>query len=96
MLPGKFGKMTEWFILSPGATTQQLLPQILRQVRLSDLQQLKIKYRTASEDISKLDSDQNKNSPANLHTRTLSTNAGCTAGSRFAIDVIAIVPDGCG
>ena len=32
----------EWFTLSPGATTQQMLPQILRQVRLGDLQQLKI------------------------------------------------------
>jgi DNA mismatch repair protein MutL len=32
----------EWFTLSPGATTQQLLPQILRQVRLGDLQQLKV------------------------------------------------------
>ena len=31
-----------WFSLSPGITTQQLLPQILRQVRLSDLQQLKV------------------------------------------------------
>jgi DNA mismatch repair protein MutL len=32
----------EWFTLCPGATTQQLLPQILRQVRLSDLQYLKV------------------------------------------------------
>lgn len=36
----------EWFTLSPGATTQQLLPQILRQVRLGDLQQLKIEVST--------------------------------------------------
>ncbi|WP_250123089.1 DNA mismatch repair endonuclease MutL [Chroococcidiopsis sp. CCMEE 29] len=36
----------EWFTLCPGATTQQLLPQILRQVRLSDLQQLKIEVAT--------------------------------------------------
>ncbi len=32
----------EWFTLSPGARTQQLLPQILRQVRPSDLQELKV------------------------------------------------------
>lgn len=32
----------EWFSLSPGASTLHLLPQILRQVRLSDLQQLKL------------------------------------------------------
>ncbi len=32
----------EWFTLCPGATTQHLLPQILRQVRVSDLQQLKV------------------------------------------------------
>jgi len=36
----------EWFTLCPGATTQQLLPQILRQVRLSDLQQLKVEVAT--------------------------------------------------
>ncbi len=36
----------EWFTLCPGATTQQLLPQILRQVRLSDLQQLKVEIST--------------------------------------------------
>ncbi len=32
----------QWFTLSPGVTTQQLLPQIVRQLRLGDLQQLKI------------------------------------------------------
>ncbi|MBV9389409.1 MAG: DNA mismatch repair endonuclease MutL [Chroococcidiopsidaceae cyanobacterium CP_BM_ER_R8_30] len=32
----------EWFTLSPGVTTHQLLPQILRQVRLSDLQEIKV------------------------------------------------------
>ncbi len=36
----------EWFTLCPGATTQHLLPQILRQVRLSDLQQMKIEVST--------------------------------------------------
>jgi DNA mismatch repair protein MutL len=36
----------EWFALCPGATTQHLLPQILRQVRLSDLQQLKVEVAT--------------------------------------------------
>lgn len=36
----------EWFSLSPGATTQHLLPQILRQVRLGDLQQLKVEVST--------------------------------------------------
>ena len=35
-----------WFTLSPGATTQHLLPQILRQVRLSDLQHLKVEVQT--------------------------------------------------
>ncbi len=32
----------EWFTLSPGATIGQLLPQILHQVRLGDLQELKV------------------------------------------------------
>ncbi len=32
----------QWFTLSPGITTQQLLPQIVRQLRLGDLQQLKV------------------------------------------------------
>lgn len=32
----------QWFTLSPGITTQQLLPQIVRQLRVGDLQQLKI------------------------------------------------------
>lgn len=36
----------EWFTLSPGATTQQLLPQLIRQVRLGDLQQLKVEIPT--------------------------------------------------
>jgi len=36
----------EWFSISPGATTQQLLPQLLRQVRLGDLQQLKVEIPT--------------------------------------------------
>jgi len=35
----------EWFSISPGATTQQL-PQLLRQVRLGDLQQLKVEIPT--------------------------------------------------
>ncbi len=38
----------EWFTLCPGATTQHLLPQILRQVRLSDLQYLKVEVPTPS------------------------------------------------
>ncbi len=36
----------QWFTLCPGATTQHLLPQILRQVRLSDLQELKVEVPT--------------------------------------------------
>jgi DNA mismatch repair protein MutL len=36
----------QWFTLSPGSTTQQILPQILRQVRASDLQQLKVEIPT--------------------------------------------------
>ena len=41
----------EWFTLCPGATTGHLLPQILRQVRLSDLQHLKVEVPTpTSED----------------------------------------------
>ena len=32
----------QWFTLSPGITTQQLLPQIVRQLRVGDLQQLKV------------------------------------------------------
>lgn len=36
----------EWFTLSPGSTTQHLLPQILRQVRLGDLQHLKVEVST--------------------------------------------------
>ena len=41
----------EWFTLSPGATTQHLLPQLLRQVRLSDFQQLKIEIPTPKRDV---------------------------------------------
>ncbi|MBD2309234.1 DNA mismatch repair endonuclease MutL [Chroococcidiopsis sp. FACHB-1243] len=39
----------EWFTLSPGATTQHLIPQILRQVSLSDLQYLKVEVPTPFE-----------------------------------------------
>ena len=39
-----------WFSLSPGITTQQLLPQILRQVRATDLQQLKLEVPAADVD----------------------------------------------
>ena len=49
----------EWFTLSPGATTQQLLPQLLRQVRLSDLQQMNVELpMLSSGDIGKLDSPE--------------------------------------
>ncbi len=36
----------EWFTLCPGATTGHLLPQLLRMVRLSDLQHLKVEVAT--------------------------------------------------
>jgi DNA mismatch repair protein MutL len=80
----------EWFILSPGATTQQLLPQILRQVRLSDLQQLKIAVpMLTSGDISKLESDESKNSVANLHSgELLDTSGNC-------IQLLLGLPDRC-
>lgn len=49
----------EWFTLSPGATTQQLLPQMLRQVRLGDLQQLKVEIQMlALEDVSALNTGE--------------------------------------
>jgi len=38
----------EWFTLSPGATSGQLLPQILRGVRQSDLQELKLEVPQSS------------------------------------------------
>ena len=42
----------EWFTLSPGSTTGQLLPQLVRQVRLSDLQHLKVEVvMPLSEDV---------------------------------------------
>ncbi len=40
----------EWFTLSPGATIGQLLPQILHQVRQSDLQELKLKVPNPQQD----------------------------------------------
>jgi DNA mismatch repair protein MutL len=60
----------EWFTLSPGATTQQLLPQILRQVRLGDLQQLKIAVPLLTAgDTCKLDSDElGKDASVKLHS----------------------------
>ncbi|NHC34013.1 DNA mismatch repair endonuclease MutL [Scytonema millei] len=39
----------EWFTLSPGATTQHLIPQMLRQVSLNDLQYLKVEVPTPFE-----------------------------------------------
>ena len=38
-----------WFTLSPGNTAQQILPQLLKQVRQSDLQQLTLNVSTPSE-----------------------------------------------
>lgn len=38
----------QWFTLCPGATTGHLLPQILRQVHLSDFQQLKVEVTPAA------------------------------------------------
>lgn len=60
----------EWFTLSPGATTQQMLPQILRQVRLGDLQQLKIAVPLLpAGDTCKLDSDKlGRDSSVKLHS----------------------------
>lgn len=37
-----------WFALSPGETAQQILPQILRQLRFSDLQELQLELSTIS------------------------------------------------
>ncbi|MCL1473439.1 DNA mismatch repair endonuclease MutL [Argonema antarcticum] len=39
----------QWFIISPGETAQQILPQILRDVHLTDLQQLKVELGTGKE-----------------------------------------------
>ncbi len=44
----------DWFTLSPGATTQQLLPQILRQVHPSDLQHLEVEVSLPQVDSSLL------------------------------------------
>lgn len=65
----------EWFTLSPGATTQQVLPQILRQVRLGDLQQLKITVPLLTAgDTCNLDSDElAKDSSVKLHSLKLAS-----------------------
>lgn len=39
-----------WFTISPGKTAQQILPQILRQVRQTDLQHLTLEVPTPSQD----------------------------------------------
>ncbi len=39
-----------WFTISPGNTAQQIIPQILRQVRQTDLQHLTLKVPTPSQD----------------------------------------------
>lgn len=39
-----------WFTISPGNTAQQILPQILRQVRQTDLQHLTLEVPTPSQD----------------------------------------------
>lgn len=39
-----------WFTISPGNTAQQILPQILRQVRQTDLQHLAVEVPTPSQD----------------------------------------------
>ncbi|MBW4665418.1 MAG: DNA mismatch repair endonuclease MutL [Chroococcus sp. CMT-3BRIN-NPC107] len=40
----------QWFTLSPGVSTQQLLPQIVRQLRVGDLQQLKVELPQLGEE----------------------------------------------
>jgi len=80
----------EWFTLSPGATTQQLLPQILRQVALGDLQQLKVEVpMLPSVDVGRLENELGKDSPANLDpVEPLNTSAGC-------IQLLLGLPDRC-
>lgn len=39
----------DWFTISPGATAQQILPQIVRQVRLGDLHQLSLEVPSPQE-----------------------------------------------
>jgi len=80
----------EWFTLSPGTTTQQLLPQILRQVALGDLQQLKVEVpMLPSVDVGRLENELGKDSPANLDTvEPLNTSAGC-------IQLLLGLPDRC-
>lgn len=81
----------EWFTLSPGGTTQQMLPQILRQVRLGDLQQLKIAVPLLpAGDICKLGSDElSKDSSVKLHSVKLADiDEGC-------IQLLLGLPDRC-
>lgn len=81
----------EWFTLSPGATTQQVLPQILRQVRLGDLQQLKITVPLLTAgDTCNLDSDElAKDSSVKLHSLKLADiDEGC-------IQLLLGLPDRC-
>lgn len=72
----------EWFTLSPGATTQQMLPQILRQVRSDDLQQLKIEVPLLS------GGNVEENSLALHSVKPLQTSAGC-------IQLLLGLPDRC-
>lgn len=81
----------EWFALSPGATTQQLLPQILRQVRLGDLQHLQVEITTPLlGDVGKLDSNElSKDFPSNLHSVSSSNS------SEACIQLVLGLPDRC-
>ncbi|MBD2184595.1 DNA mismatch repair endonuclease MutL [Planktothrix sp. FACHB-1355] len=57
----------QWFTISPGDTPQQILPQILRDIHLSDLQQLKLELETLKDEGGNLD----VNSPLPLSTQSL-------------------------
>ncbi|MFB2917293.1 MULTISPECIES: DNA mismatch repair endonuclease MutL [Aerosakkonema] len=59
----------QWFTISPGNTPQQILPQILRDIHLSDLQQLKLELETLQDEGGNGNLDAN--SPLPLNTQSL-------------------------
>jgi len=82
----------EWFTLCPGATTQQLLPQIIRQVRLSDLQQLKVEMSTPKGEGSGDRREQGENKTS-LHSPLTPHPSPLTP--RSSLQLVLGLPDRC-
>ena len=81
-------KNSIWFNISPGRTAQDILPQFLRNVRHSDLHQLKVELATPAITQELVDS-------AIAHSSTATLNSKLASVSQSQLELVMGLPDRC-